>query len=237
MASAALVGGAGDALIPTRLSLAVGLNSMGLAAIALAGALWSDSADIPGEESAGVVELLGLSRGRLSTAQILLLAIGTIGASHLLDVAIDTIGLREGSVLVSLEDTIARGRGLGWLALALGLAIAPSVGEELLFRGFVLRRAAAQYGLWAGVTLSSVLFGLMHLDFAQSPAAILLGFYLGGVAVAAGSTRAAIVCHVANNLAVLVATGLGAGGGGVSVALALLAACIGCSVLARALRA
>jgi len=36
--------------------------------------------------------------------------------------------------------------------------------EELIFRGWVLGRVAARYGLWAGVITNSVLFTLMHLD-------------------------------------------------------------------------
>jgi membrane protease YdiL (CAAX protease family) len=36
--------------------------------------------------------------------------------------------------------------------------------EELIFRGWMLGRIAARYGLWAGVIGNSVLFCLMHVD-------------------------------------------------------------------------
>jgi membrane protease YdiL (CAAX protease family) len=36
--------------------------------------------------------------------------------------------------------------------------------EELIFRGWMLGRIAARYGLWAGVIANSVLFTLMHFD-------------------------------------------------------------------------
>jgi len=36
--------------------------------------------------------------------------------------------------------------------------------EELIFRGWMLGRIAARYGLWAGVIGNSVLFTLMHFD-------------------------------------------------------------------------
>jgi membrane protease YdiL (CAAX protease family) len=36
--------------------------------------------------------------------------------------------------------------------------------EELIFRGWMLGRIAARYGLWAGVIGNSVLFTLMHVD-------------------------------------------------------------------------
>jgi membrane protease YdiL (CAAX protease family) len=36
--------------------------------------------------------------------------------------------------------------------------------EELIFRGWMLGRIAARYGLWAGVIVNSGLFALMHVD-------------------------------------------------------------------------
>jgi membrane protease YdiL (CAAX protease family) len=36
--------------------------------------------------------------------------------------------------------------------------------EEVVFRGWMLGRIAARYGLWAGVIANSVLFTLMHVD-------------------------------------------------------------------------
>ncbi len=36
--------------------------------------------------------------------------------------------------------------------------------EELIFRGWMLGRIAARYGLWAGVIGNSILFTLMHVD-------------------------------------------------------------------------
>jgi membrane protease YdiL (CAAX protease family) len=36
--------------------------------------------------------------------------------------------------------------------------------EELIFRGWMLGRIAARYGLWAGVVGNSILFTLMHVD-------------------------------------------------------------------------
>jgi membrane protease YdiL (CAAX protease family) len=45
--------------------------------------------------------------------------------------------------------------------------------EELIFRGWMMARIAARYGLWAGVLGNSVLFTLMHVD---SEALVALGW-------------------------------------------------------------
>ena len=42
--------------------------------------------------------------------------------------------------------------------------------EELIFRGWMLGRIAARYGLWAGVIVNSVLFTLMHVDLEANAA-------------------------------------------------------------------
>ena len=50
--------------------------------------------------------------------------------------------------------------------------------EELVFRGWMLGRIAARYGLWAGVMGNSVLFTLMHVDTDSLAALGLVGIIL-----------------------------------------------------------
>ena len=50
--------------------------------------------------------------------------------------------------------------------------------EELIFRGWMLARIAARYGLWAGVIGNSVLFTLMHIDTEALAALGLTGIIL-----------------------------------------------------------
>ena len=49
------------------------------------------------------------------------------------------------------------------LALVL-FALGPGIAEELMFRGFLGRGLVARHGLGVGVLLTSLLFGLVHLD-------------------------------------------------------------------------
>ena len=56
--------------------------------------------------------------------------------------------------------------------------ILQSTTEELIFRGWMMARIAARYGLWAGVIGNSVLFTLMHVDLESPAGAGILPFLL-----------------------------------------------------------
>jgi hypothetical protein len=125
-----------------------------------------------------------------------------------------------------------------WLVL-LAIGLAPALGEELLFRGFLLRWLGTHLPGPAAVLGSAALFGAAHLDPVHGVAAFLLGAYLGAVAWRAGSVRAPMLCHAANNtLAVLGVRGavpeLGEPGDPWLAGLALALAA-GCLVLALGL--
>ncbi len=160
---------------------------------------------------------LGLGRGRLSGRLLVLAVLGTLALSHALDSLLSLTGLREDSALALIDEALggARGRTLALAVLCLG--IAPGVAEELLCRGWLQRALCERLGAGAGIALAAAAFGALHLELAQGAAAAVLGLYLGAVAYIAGSTRAPILCHAANNLAaVLLVTWLGGGAPGSS---------------------
>jgi membrane protease YdiL (CAAX protease family) len=116
------------------------------------------------------------------------------------------------------------------------------VGEELYFRGFVQPRLAERWGPGPAIAVSSVLFGVFHLDLKQGAFAILAGVLLGWIAHAARSTRASMAVHCANNAASLLLTRLGAdpekaGPRGVVLAAAITVAVIAIGLAAARLRA
>jgi membrane protease YdiL (CAAX protease family) len=82
-----------------------------------------------------------------------------------------------------------------WLELAL-ISLAAGVGEEMLFRGAVQGALGRWLGLGAGITASSLLFGLLH---PITPAYVvltgLMGAYLGLVWVVNGNLLTVIVAH------------------------------------------
>jgi len=130
---------------------------------------------------------------------------GTLGLSHLLGLIVATIdGPTEGA-LAPVNALLTDASWGALLAAALALAIAPALSEEILFRGLLLGRFCARLGTAGGLALSSLLFGMIHLNLAQGAPAVVLGLYFGGLTLRTGSVHAAILCHGINNLVVVFA--------------------------------
>jgi membrane protease YdiL (CAAX protease family) len=172
-----------------------------LACFAAAGSCWT---------GATLARGLSLERGHLRAREVAALAVGMIGLSNGLDTLAHAHSAYQGSGLQLLEGQLARApeEAVSALLLVVGLALAPGIGEELFFRGWLLRVAAPLIGRWSAVAVSALLFGMLHGGLLHVLAAVTMGLYLGAVTLAAGSVRAALVCHIGNNLAV-VALGTG----------------------------
>ena len=52
--------------------------------------------------------------------------------------------------------------GMRYLALAFASILLAPLGEELMYRGFLMNLWIARWGVWAGVIVSSIVFGLFH---------------------------------------------------------------------------
>lgn len=77
-------------------------------------------------------------------------------------------------------------------------AVLPSLLEELVFRGYVLR-ALRPYGDWFAVIVSALLFGLMHGNIAQIPFALIVGIALGWLYVMTDNIWIPVAVHLINN--------------------------------------
>jgi len=203
------LGGAVSALEPPILAFAAsGALTAGLLAMLAFGVT-----ALPGaaarEGPRGWARRLGLGPGRLSAGAVAILAAGTLALSQSLEAAIDLAGLGGQGALAAFERALVGVRGPLLGAAVLGLGLAPPVGEELFFRGLVQRglERRLEGRSWAApvaVGVAAVLFGAAHLDPIHAGAAVVLGLYLGSVAWVAGSVRASIACHTANNLVAVV---------------------------------
>lgn len=97
-------------------------------------------------------------------------------------------------------------RAWPWWMAVLIIAVGPALGEELFCRGFLGRGLVARYGTVAGIGLTSLLFGVMHIIPAQAMYAGLLGILLHCLALSGRSLWLAILAHFLNNaLSVLAA--------------------------------
>ena len=68
--------------------------------------------------------------------------------------------------------------------------------EELLFRGVILNRLAVKWGLTVSIILSSLLFGILHLDLIGS---FIFGLMMAVIYIKTQTLWAPIICHILNN--------------------------------------
>ena len=80
------------------------------------------------------------------------------------------------------------------------IAALAGIGEEMLFRG-VIQSAVAEgiggpHGVWLGLLIASMLFGLLHpITPTYAILAGLIGLYLGGLWLLCGNLLAPIITH------------------------------------------
>src|SRR5262245_36892035 len=82
------------------------------------------------------------------------------------------------------------------------LVVAAPIAEEMLFRGLLYRGLEAKIGVLATITITSVVFGLLHYLGFGCPRAVAtgcLGLLFGIIRWRTGNTTAAMVTHAAIN--------------------------------------
>ena len=84
---------------------------------------------------------------------------------------------------------------LGWLPIVF-ISLCAGIGEEALFRGGMLTLASEYVPLWLALTITSVLFSLLHLAKPAVAAIIaIIGLVFGVAYVATGSLLAVMIGH------------------------------------------
>jgi sodium transport system permease protein len=83
--------------------------------------------------------------------------------------------------------------------LLAALALAPALGEEVLFRGLLLRSLCGVMKAVPAVLLSAFLFAALHLDAARFLPQFAAGLLLGILALRSGSVGPGIVAHLLHN--------------------------------------
>ncbi len=77
-------------------------------------------------------------------------------------------------------------------------ALFPALAEEFAMRG-VIMQPLRKYGDLFAVTMSSMVFALMHGNMIQTPFAFVAGFILGYAVIRTGSLWTSIIIHFVNN--------------------------------------
>ena len=89
--------------------------------------------------------------------------------------------------------------GTPWGYLVIGL-LAP-LGEEIVMRGAILKELlkSEKLGVWTAITISALMFALIHMNPAQMLHAFLIGLLLGWMYWRTGSILPGVAYHWANN--------------------------------------
>lgn len=87
------------------------------------------------------------------------------------------------------------------------IAVIPSICEEILFRGYILRAFEKSWGIIVAILVSGLLFGLFHLQAANLLPLATLGVVLAVITWLSASIWPAIFAHFVNN-AVAVIVGI-----------------------------
>jgi sodium transport system permease protein len=105
----------------------------------------------------------------------------------------------------ALEALLSRWRSLPPAAILLALAIAPAIGEEFFFRGYLLGAFRGRLPAWAAIGLTAAIFGLFHasvfglIALERVLASTLLGLALGYVCWITRSVFPGMILHAINN--------------------------------------
>lgn len=83
--------------------------------------------------------------------------------------------------------------------LFLVVAVAPAIGEEVVFRGIIGRGLVARHGILAGVIMTSVLFAAVHIHPAHVVALLPLAFFIHLSYLVTRSILAPMLLHLLNN--------------------------------------
>lgn len=87
-----------------------------------------------------------------------------------------------------------------FIFIALVLAVMPAIGEELFFRGSVLKiLSETRLGIHGAVAFSALAFSLMHFEFYNTLAIFFMGLVLGYIYFFTQSIWACIAAHFINN--------------------------------------
>ena len=93
--------------------------------------------------------------------------------------------------------------GKFFLLALLIYAILPAIAEEIVFRGVIQSSLQSKYNGVVAISVSTLLFVLMHGSLQQTAYQLIMGIMLGYVACVGGSILYSIILHFLNNAFVL----------------------------------
>jgi membrane protease YdiL (CAAX protease family) len=167
---------------------------------------------------------LRLVPGRETGRTLLLAIVGILGLGQLLDSLTTLAGLTQQGSLKMIREALENARGPDLFLAVLVVGVLAGTAEEVFFRGYMQTRLVQRLPRGAAVFVTSLCFGVFHLDPLHGLLALILGLYLGWITELTGSVLPAVVCHVVNNALFTILTASWGGVDGLQLNLALGAA-------------
>jgi len=141
--------------------------------------------------------LLGLVSARLGGAGWAMVVVGSgVPLAAAVCAASVMPSFSDGESMVEMWRTMSLPVAIAWV---LFIGLGPGFGEEIFFRGYVLRRLLRAWRPWAAILVTSLLFALLHVDPPAMALALVLGLWFGLIAWRTGSIWPTIACHATVN--------------------------------------
>ena len=220
---------------PVFLAYLIAVLTVIIASLAALGALRAANPDVPDAELLGGV--VGLIVGGLASSTALVLTVtvvsqpfaaaalrlvpgretgpalaaavlGMLALGQMLDSVTMLIGLGHRGSMPAIRKALTGIEGGELFAAVVVLGLMAGAAEELFFRGYMQTRLRMAWRAGPAIVVTSVAFGLLHLEWIHAAMALVLGIYLGVLTERTGSALPAIVCHVVNNSVFTVLTAL-----------------------------
>jgi membrane protease YdiL (CAAX protease family) len=128
-----------------------------------------------------------------------LVVIGMLALGQTLDSLTVLAGLAQQGNMVMIRQALAQAVGPDLFLAVLIVGVLAGTAEEIFFRGYMQTRLVQRLPRSAAVFVTSLCFGVFHLDWLHGLLALILGLYLGWITELTGSALPAVVCHVINN--------------------------------------
>jgi membrane protease YdiL (CAAX protease family) len=128
-----------------------------------------------------------------------LFALAGLPGLMVITMGIDGLAKQFVPSLFDLEEMMGMFGKWPWPIGVLIIGVGPGIGEELWCRGFLGRGLVGRYGYLGGVLLTSLLFGVIHLEPRQVAYAMVMGVFLHCAYLFTRSLLVPILIHMTNN--------------------------------------
>jgi len=114
---------------------------------------------------------------------------------------IDTLSDKES--LISQYILLLPNVDRGWIITLIGLALIPAIGEELMFRGYLMNLFSQKSNYHNGIAFSALIFAFVHFNFSNFFYYFVLGVVMGYVYYWGRNLLFPIIIHFINNALVV----------------------------------